>query len=249
MAEHNIFKKVMWFDKAVCDTTLFTQLEPKRKVNESPRYKSGIFYSDKCRKDIQYESELELKFFKKLEQNKDVLYYWEQPVTVPYWRGKIKSYTTPDVGIILKNLKVVIVEIKPLSKMLEYKVQMKVEGMIKFCAENGCGFLLTDGKSTIDRIRKTKCNRNLEKELLGILETRIIRKRECAEIMKKHNAKQTDLLKIVLKNELRYKEFPLKLQQVNKNKLFHQIFNEKKRYDDIRKESFNALLKISNTTI
>lgn len=238
----DILRKVLWFEKDVCNSSFFADLEPKREVNENPRYISGVFYSEKCGKDIQHESGLEEKFFKKLEQNKRVLYYWHQPITVPYWRGKIKTHTTPDAGIILEGLKVVIVEVKPLAGMLDYKVQMKVEGLLKYCSENGCGFLLTDGKDTLEKIRKVKCNQKLEKELLQLLENRSILKRECKELMVKHNATQNELLKIIFKNQLRYRPFPFKLENARyKNDVFYQVFYEKKKYEDLVEERFETL--------
>jgi len=242
--KQDIFKKVIWFDKDICDAKFFSDLEPKREVSTHPRFKSGEFFSEKCMKDIQYESGLEEKFFRKLEQMKNVLYYWHQPITAQYWRGRIKQNTTPDAGIILNSLKVVIVEVKPLSQMLEYKVQMKVEGLLKYCAESGCRFLFTDGTDTIDKIKKVKCNRKLEKEILSLLDDHILRKKECNEILKKHNATQMELMKIILKNQLKYKAFPFKLQHCrHKNNLFYQVFYKNKRYDDLVVERFSTLFK------
>ena len=243
--DRQLFKKTLWFDKNVCDARLFADLKPKRDVSNHPRYNSGEFFSEKCKKDIQHESGLEEQFFKKLEKNNKVLYYWHQPITVPYWRGKIKTHTTPDAGVILEGLKVVIVEVKPLSGMLDYKVQMKVVGLLKYCAENGCGFLLTDGKNTLDKIRKEKCNRKLEKELLQVLESRNIHKRECNELLKKHNATQNELLKIIFKNQLRYRPFPFKLEKARyKNEVFYQVFYEKKKYEELVEERFETLFGI-----
>lgn len=243
-SKKDILEKVLWFDKNICDANLFAELEPKRKVSEHYRYKNGNYFSEKCKKVIQHESELELKFFEKLEKMKKVLFYWEQPIQASYWRGKRKSHTTPDAGIILDNLKVIIVEVKPLSGMLDYKVQLKVEGLLKFCAETGCGFLLTDGKDTLDKIRKVKCNLKLEKAILKSIDNSVLYKRECNEILKKCNASQNELLKIIFKHNLKYRSFPFKLQtSPYKNDLFHQVFYEKKRYDDLVKERFSTLFK------
>jgi len=242
--ETKLFRKIIWFDKNICDATFFADLEPKREVSKHPRFKSGDFYSQKCKKDVSHESGLEEKFFKKLERTKRVLFYWEQPIKAPYRRGRVRSHTTPDAGVILNNLKVVIVEVKPLSQMLEYKVQMKVEGLLKFCAENGCGFLFTDGTDTIDKIKKVKCNRKLEKEILSVLGDHILRKKECNEILKRHNATQMELMKIILKNQLKYKAFPFKLQHcLHKNDLFYKVFYKNKRYDDLVVERFSTLFK------
>lgn len=243
--KQDILNQAIWFDKTNCEASFFAELQPQRQVSYHPRYKSGTFFSDKCKKDIQHESDLEKKFFiDKLEKDRKVLYYWEQPVKVPYWRGKIKTHTTPDVAIILKDLKVVIVEVKPLSGMLDYKVQMKVEGLLQFCANNGCGFLFTDGKETLDKIRKVRCNRKLESHILKAVDGNILRKEECKIIMDNCNATQMELLKVIFKHGLKYRSFPFKLQEAKyKNDLFYQVFYEKKKYNSLIKEQFTTLFK------
>lgn len=236
----------MWFDKDTCDAEFYAKIESQREVNVHPRYNSGEYYSQKCKMNIQHESGLEEKFFKRLEGMRKVLYYWHQPIRAPYWRGNIRTHTTPDVGIIFQDLKVVIVEVKPLRAMLDYKVQMKVEGLLRFCAQNGCGFLFTDGTNTVDKIWKVKCNRKLEKEILSVLEDHTLRERECRDILKKHGAKQIELLKIILKNKLKYQSFPFRLEMCRyENELFYQVFYKKKRYDDLMKERFAELFPSS----
>ena len=238
----NIFRKVMWFEKDTCDAAFYAKIESKREVSVHPRYKSGEYYSEKSKRDIQHESGLEEKFFKKLEGIKRVLYYWHQPIRAPYWRGNIRTHTTPDVGVIFKDLKVVIVEVKPLRSMLDYKVQMKVEGLLRYCAQNGCGLLFTDGTNTVENIRKVKCNKKLEKDILEVLKDHTLTEKECKEILKKHDAKQIELLKIILKNKLKYQSYPFKLELCcYENELFYQVFYKKKRYDDLMKERFAAL--------
>ena len=123
----NIFRKVLWFDrKEKFDIDFFDALLPQRTVSDNPRYKSGIFRSEKCGRDIQYESGIELDFINRhLENNPDVLFYWEQPVTVPYRRGKIRARTTPDFGVYLLSRHFIIVEVKPLAELIDHRVQAK----------------------------------------------------------------------------------------------------------------------------
>ncbi|MCS2956794.1 hypothetical protein NXX53_05805 [Bacteroides salyersiae] len=88
----NIFRKVMWFEKDTCDAAFYAKIESKREVSVHPRYKSGEYYSEKSKRDIQHESGLEEKFFKKLEGIKRVLYYWHQPIRAPCG-GAISEHT------------------------------------------------------------------------------------------------------------------------------------------------------------
>ncbi len=237
-------KNILWFEsRNKCDLDLFDMLTAQRTVSKQPRFKSGTFYSEKCKREIQYESGIELDFIKRLEKADQVLLYCEQPVRIPYMRGKIRQHTTPDFAVLLNTLNVVIVEIKPIEGLLENRVQMKAEGLIKYCHKMGFGLLLTDGRDTLEKIKKLRYNRKLEREILHAIDGRILRKKECSEILKKHNATHNELLKIILKNHLKYKSYPFKLQQGNKNDLFQKIIIEQKRYDDLIRESLKALFK------
>jgi len=186
---------------------------------------------------------LELSFIKQLEQLKNVRFYFEQPVQVTYWRGRRRQTYTPDFGVFLDTNEFIIVEVKDLPGMIEYRTQMKIEGLMNFCSKRGFGLLFTDGRNTVEKINKVKCNRKLENDILRTIETGTIRRRECNELMKKHNAKQHELLKIILKNNLRYRSFPLQIKEGRQNPFFYKVFIEKKRYDDIIFENFPAKFK------
>lgn len=242
--EKKLYKKILWFDKKIkYEIDFFDLLQPQRQVSEHHRYKSGVFYSEKCKRWIQYESGLELFFIKQLEKMKNVLFYFEQPVQIPYWRGRRKQTYTPDFGIYLDTKEFILVEIKDIPSMLEEKVQMKVEALLDFCSKKGFGLLFFDGKNTLDKILKVKNNRKLEKAILRALDTHIVRKDQYKEIAEHCNSTQNELLKVVIKHNLKYKSFPFKLQHGNKNHLFRQVFIEKKKYDNLVEERFLTWLK------
>jgi len=245
MDKNNLFSKVMWFNNRLkFDIDFFDLLQPKRAVSDHPRYKSGQIYSEKCKRFIQYESGKELDFIKQLELSEDVLFYYEQPVKLQYWRGRRKQSYTPDFGIYMKSRYFIIVEIKELTNMCEDRVQLKSEALIDFCSKRGFGLLITDGKYTIDKILKVKINRKLEKEILKALDHSVVRKRQCNVIMRSVGASQPELLKIILKHKLRFKAFPFKLQLAKKtNEIFHQVFVKKKKYDKVVAAKFEMLFK------
>lgn len=231
--EKQLYRKIRWFDTRIkFEIDFFDLLQPQRQVSEHHRYKSGRFYSEKCNRWIQYESGLELNFIKQLEQMKNVLFYFEQPVRIPYWRGRRKQFYTPDFGIYLDTKEFVLVEIKDLPSMLEDKVQMKIEALLDFCYNKGFGLLFFDGKYTFDKLLKNKNNRQLEKAILKALHNNILRKKQCHEIMKQCDSTQHDLFKIIIKHSLKFKRYPLKLQHGNTNYLFRHVFVDKKRYED-----------------
>lgn len=242
--KQDLLNKIMWFDKKLkFEIDFFDFLQPQRQVSEHHRYKSGIFFSEKCGRNIQYESGLELAFIKQLEQNKRVKFYYEQPVRIEYWRGRKKQVYTPDFGLYLTTKEFVLVEIKDLPSMLESNVQTKTEALLDFCSNKGFGLLLTDGKHTIDKLRKTKYNYKLERIILKALESDILGKKQYHEIAQICNHSQTELLKVVIKHNLRYKSFPFKIQHGNINDIFRQVFFEKKRYDDLHIEQYPTLFK------
>lgn len=239
-----LYKKIIWFGKrAKFDIDFFDILQPQRKVSVHHRYKSGLFYSEKCKRNIQYESGLELAFIKQLEYSKKVKFYYEQPVRIEYWRGRRKQLYTPDFGLYLNTNEFVLVEIKDLPSMLESHVQAKTEALLGFCSGKGFGLLLTDGKYTIDKLRKVRYNYKLERHLLKAINNNILRGKQYLEIMRNCPHSQSELLKVVIKHNLRYKTFPFRLQHENENKIFRQVFIEKKRYEDLPAERYPALFK------
>lgn len=242
--EQKLFRKIVWFDnKRKFDIDFFDCLQPQRNVSKHHRYKSGFFYSEKCKREIQYESGIELEFIKLLEASKRVKFYYEQPVQIEYRRGRRKATYTPDFGIYLSTKEFVLVEIKDLPSMCEHRVQMRVEALIDFCSKKGFGMLLTDGKQTIDKILKTRNNPKLERSILKSIENDILRKTGYKEIQKRCHSTQNEFLKIILKHNLKFKSYPFKLQHGNKNEIFRQVFIEKKKYDDLLKDKFTSLFK------
>jgi len=242
--KQDIFRKTMWFDKKIkFDIDFFDCMQPLRKVSAKARYKSGLFYSEKCQRNIQYESGLELAFIKQLESSKRVKFYYEQPVRIVYYRGRKKESYTPDFGIYLTSKEFILVEIKDLPGMLNDRVQLKVEALMDFCSKKGFGFLLTDGRNTFDKLLKSKYNIKLERHILAALNDSVIRKTQCKEIMQECGATPNELYKTIIRQNLKFRSFPLKLQQGNKSDIFRQVFIEKKRFNDLEIEPYPTLFK------
>ena len=204
-----LFRKVLWFEnRGRFDNDYFEMLQPRREVSHKPRYKSGVFRSDKCGREIQYESGLELEFIKALERSGEVLFYWEQPVAIPYWRGKLKARTYPDFGIYLRSGHFLLAEVKPLADMLDHRVQRKTEALMEYCSKRGFGMLLTDGRHTPKDLLKGKVNRKLERALLAALAQHPLHQAECREIMERCHATAAELHKAVIRHKFRFRPFP-----------------------------------------
>lgn len=231
----SLLRKVLWFEnRGRFDIDYFEMLQPRREVSHKPRYKSGVFQSDKCRREIQYESGLELKFIQEnLEHNDDVLFYWEQPIAIPYWRGKLKARTYPDFGIYLKSGHFILAEVKPLGDMLDHRVQAKAEGIMDFCSRHGFGFLLTDGKHTPVHLLKGKVNRRLEKQLKAALDTSPLRAEQYRSIKESSDATPSQLYRAIIRLDLKYSSHRFKLQRGNQSPILRQVYFEGKKYDEL----------------
>lgn len=230
-----LFRQIMWFDRQDCFDleALYEILQPKRKVSVKPQYKSGLFYSEKCGRNIQYESGRELEFIKLLEASKKVAFYFEQPIRIPYRRGRKRLYYTPDFGVHLNTGEFVIVEVKELGEMLDDKVQVKMQGLMEYCSKMGFGLLLTDGVHTFDDLKKIKLNRKLEGEILAAIEGRVLLQREYNDIRKRCGATHKELLRVIMKHDLYYNSRVFRLRRGGYNTVFRQVFVNGQNYSTI----------------
>lgn len=232
--DNRILERTLWFERKMrFDIDYFYLLQPRREVSHGRRYRSGLFHSEKCGRDIQYESALELPFAQRLEQNEHVTFYWDQPIKIPYWRGRRKVTYTPDYGIYLDTGYFVLAEVKDLPSMLDWRVQLKTEALMAFCSDRGFGLLLTDGLHTPRDLLKGKVNRRFERALLAALDEHPLRQAECREIMERCHATTAELHKTIIRQQLKYRPFPMKLQKGNDNHLFRQVFFERRKYEDL----------------
>ncbi len=222
--QENLIKNTIWFEKKTkWDNVNFNELTPKRKVNKNSKYKSGVIFSQKCQREVQYESGLELNFILALDNMPMVKFFSEQPTTIEYTRYGRKYKYTPDFVIFLDNNEAIIAEIKDFSGMADNRVQRNMEALIEYCMNYGFGLILTDGKYTLNKLLGKRYNVEFEKELLLKLDEnggRTIFLKEFKIIQAKYNAQWSELLTIVLKNNLGFYPFPFKLNRRNNYKLF-----------------------------
>lgn len=228
------FRKVLWFENKVrFDIDFFDLLVPRRTVSDNPRYKSGRYRSAKCGRDIQYESALELRFVELLEHCPHVVFYWDQPVRIPFRRGRRKLLYTPDYGICLDTGHVVLAEVKELTEMLDYRVEQKTEALMAFCRKRGFGLLLTDGRHTPRQLLEGRVNRRLEKELAAALQSGPLRGAPCRDLLARCHATHAELCRTAIRMHLNFRPFPLKLQYGRQPSLFRQVFFEGGNYDQL----------------
>lgn len=232
--DKGIWRKVVWCgERKRFDIDCFDLLRPCREVQCGGRFRSGVFRSAKCGREIQYESGLELDFVKRLERDDHVVFYWDQPVRIPFRCGKRRLYYTPDFGVWLASGRFVLVEVKDLPAMLDDGVQLKIEALMEFCRERGFGVLLTNGRHGPDRLLAGRVNHRLERELLAAIGRGCLNEASCRELTERCNARTAELYRAVIRLRLRLRLFPLKLRTESRRSIFRQVFFEHRRYDDL----------------
>ena len=189
-------------------------LMASRTVNPHGWGISGTFFSEKLNREIQYESRLERRFYKKLEQMSDVVAYQEQPCEIKYWHeGREKTYF-PDCVVILSDGRRVYVEIKPLFTMAEDQNVCKWHALKNFCEKNGFGCLMTTGTRSINHYFEQEYSEAFEIDILKALdEAGSLSWPEYNKIKAQHKTFINDLCTIVLKNDLKFNTGPFHLER------------------------------------
>ena len=133
-----------------------------RKIPIQTRSVAEYFYSVKNKRNIDFESQLEKKFYLMFEFDDEIESYQEQPVKVETLLNGRKITYIPDCLIYFKpelNKKPLLVEIKYLKEIKEKKEKIvnKVKAVSKYSKENGYFFkIFTDKKlneTYIDNIK------------------------------------------------------------------------------------------------
>jgi hypothetical protein len=216
---NELLENVIWFDHITTrQKEDFLYELPKRQVNRNTQYYSGEYWSKKCNRNVQHESAKELEFIHTLESSPQVSYYLEQPVTIEYIKWDVERCYTPDFLVLLKSGKCVLVERKDLDGMVDATVHRRMEALMDYCKEKGYGILITNGKYSINHLRKYPYNLDLETDLRNILlekGEKGITYYHYKILMDKHKAKKVEFLSIVLNNNWNYYPYPFRLTPNN----------------------------------
>ncbi|HEX5745846.1 MAG TPA: hypothetical protein VFZ09_06360 [Archangium sp.] len=158
-------------------------MKQARKVNPDSDGETGTFYSAKLGRNVEYESQLERRFFMLLECLDEVVTYQEQPYRVPYvLDGRPLTYY-PDVVFILESGEAIVAELKPCLHMALHVNRCKWKGLQTFCEERGLGMLMTDDRGrTLETLKQTRVPSTFETALLKRLEQGPLRWRDIADL-------------------------------------------------------------------
>jgi hypothetical protein len=133
---------------------------PVRKIKANPFSNTGVFYSQKNKRHIRFESTLERDYYMLLELESNVDSYEEQPVTLYFAHYNKQIPYTPDCLVYYKDdTPICILEIKPSKKIKDKKVflKQKFEQIEKYLHDNDMTFqLITEYDIRIQRLENAK---------------------------------------------------------------------------------------------
>jgi hypothetical protein len=228
LLQDHILNKVVWFKKRTkWPNAKSIDFKPVRKVSASPDYDSGVYFSGKCKRDIQFESGFEFNFILNLENFPEVKFYVEQPKTIEYTRNNKNYIYTPDFAVFLESNEVFFVEIKDFSGMADSRVQRNIEALIDFCSDRGFGLLLLEKKESIKYLLDYEINVQFRNELRSRLNEnsgRTIFFKEFKSIQEAYSAKWIEFLSIVVNENWSLYQYPFKLTNRNPYQKFRETF-------------------------
>lgn len=134
---------------------------PFRKIKMNHFSATGVFYSFKNDRHIEFESSLERDFFLLLEMDETVEFYEEQPMTLYYMYLNRRTPYTPDyiIHYFDENKSSCIVEVKPSKVIKDKKVflKQKFEQIEQYLYENDMNFkLITEFDIRTQRLENCK---------------------------------------------------------------------------------------------
>lgn len=217
-----MFSRILWpsHETTISDEyiqSLHRQREIKQifyEEGETGNSHAGEYFSEKLGRTVQYESDTEYMFLKRLEIHPDVIFYQEQPFCIQYESSDKNTYKYyPDIFVVLRNKRGFVIEIKPRFDMPLYKNIMKGRTLWRFCCENGFGMLITDGYHDIIELRDRPVPSEAETALLSRLEQGSLHWDEYYELRNEFQIQVLDFLTIVLRNRLIWNRQPFRLQK------------------------------------
>jgi hypothetical protein len=138
-AVDRIVGQVIWPSETgqLRDLSAFTL---RRSLPEWAPAKTGVFYSEKLGRLVQFDSTLELLILRQLDTDARVVNFQEQPITIPHvLDGQARDYT-PDVVVQLDDGRAFVIEAKPQEQLGLFDQVMKWASLARYCSRHGLGF-------------------------------------------------------------------------------------------------------------
>lgn len=159
---HTIYAQVIWPKELKYYDGIVQGFEhSKREINEESIGRTGVLDSEKCQREVHFESQEEFLIYQVLEHEPKVKWYQEQPCEIPYQTNADYIYY-PDVATVTQDRKAFVIEVKPIFNMLRKPVIIKALAAINHLHEMGVGYAMLDRKG---RSVKSHAQKPYSKEL------------------------------------------------------------------------------------
>ncbi|MFH8405724.1 TnsA endonuclease N-terminal domain-containing protein [Streptomyces sp. NPDC018019] len=178
----------------------------------TPREHSGTWYSPKLGREVQYESQTELRVIHLLDHADRIAHYQEQPLAIDYrYEGRARSYY-PDFLAVTTEGHAVLIEAKPQCDIPLAVNLAKYRAAAGLCARNGWGLLVTDGTRTLQDLERHPVAPELEHRLRAALEAGELTWPDIRDIARGTAFTSLDLAALILRNGWRWELGPYRLR-------------------------------------
>jgi len=136
-----IYEHILWPKRVahLGDLSGFRNMRPLDRFAPS---KTGVFYSEKHGRDIEYSSDLERSLLRHLDADSRIHGFQEQGLRLPYVLDEQAHDYYPDAVVRLQDGRVFVMEIKPPENLGEYDQWLKWSSAARACAAHGCGLYI-----------------------------------------------------------------------------------------------------------
>ena len=183
----------------------------QRDVSLDGKGRAGNFYSEKLRRMVQYESQLEMRFLARLEELDQVVFYQEQPCAISYRSGTQERLYYPDVLLSLQDGRILIVEVKPVFQMALHDNIAKWDVLKVYSDREGFGTMVTDGRLTLQQIYQHSIKPGYEEAVLEEVEHGPISWQKYLSIRDHFQPGRRDFAAVIIQNRLVWRLGPFVL--------------------------------------
>ncbi|MFC5149444.1 TnsA endonuclease N-terminal domain-containing protein [Streptomyces aureoversilis] len=185
------------------------ELAARRSVGQ--REHSGVWFSGKLGREVQYESVTELRVVQLLDHADQVAYFQEQPLAVDYTHaGRRRSYY-PDFLAVTTDGRTVLIEAKPRGDIPLAINQAKHRAAAGLCRRKGWGLLVTDGARTRADLARHPADPELERRIGAALASGELTWPDVRDIAHGIPFTSLDLAALVLRNDWHWELGPYRL--------------------------------------
>ncbi|WP_144440825.1 TnsA endonuclease N-terminal domain-containing protein [Streptomyces roseifaciens] len=186
------------------------ELAARRSVRQ--REHSGVWFSGKLGREVQYESVTELRVVQLLDHADQVAYFQEQPLALGYTHaGRRRSYY-PDFLAVTTDGRTVLIEAKPRGDIPLAINQAKHRAAAGLCRRKGWGLLVTDGARTRADLVRHPVDPELERRIGAALASRELTWPDVRDIARGIPFTSLDLAALVLRNDWHWELGPYRLR-------------------------------------